>query len=105
MIRPFTNSTDRWLPTRRLPRGGVVLFCFAYAGGGASLFRDWVGALGASVEVCPVQLPGREARFREPAFTRLAPLVDSLVESLGPHLARPLALFGHSLGALIAFEF
>src|SRR3954452_18726567 len=100
MIRSLTNPTDRWLPTRPRSRGGMGLFCFAYAGGGASVFRDWIGALGGSVEVCPVQLPGREGRFREPAFTRLAPLVDSLVESLGPHLDRPFALFGHSLGAL-----
>src|SRR5215213_10719856 len=106
MIRPLANPTDRWLPlTRPWSRDGIVLFCFPYAGGGASVFRDWIGALGSSVEVCPVQLPGREGRFREPAFTRLAPLVDSLVESLGSHLDRPFALFGHSLGALIAFEF
>jgi medium-chain acyl-[acyl-carrier-protein] hydrolase len=56
------------------------------------------------VEVCPVQLPGRETRFREPAFTRLPALVEALAESLRPHLDRPFAFFGHSLGALVAFE-
>src|SRR5262249_28719179 len=106
MIRRLTNPADRWLlNSHPWSRGSVGLFCFAYAGGGASLFRDWVGALGGSVDVCPVQLPGREGRFHEPAFTRLTPLLDSLVQSLGPQLQRPFALFGHSLGALIAFEF
>jgi medium-chain acyl-[acyl-carrier-protein] hydrolase len=106
MIRPLTNPTDRWLPkTHSSSQKGLGLFCFPYAGGGASLFRDWVGALGGTVEVCPVQFPGREGRFQEPAFTRLVTLVDSLVDSLDPHLDRPFALFGHSLGALVAFEF
>jgi medium-chain acyl-[acyl-carrier-protein] hydrolase len=56
------------------------------------------------VEVLPVQLPGREARFREPAFTRLAPLVEALAGALRPYLDRPFAFFGHSMGALVAFE-
>jgi medium-chain acyl-[acyl-carrier-protein] hydrolase len=56
------------------------------------------------VEVRPVQLPGRETRFREPAFTRLAPLVEAMAEPLRGYLDRPFALFGHSLGALVAFE-
>jgi medium-chain acyl-[acyl-carrier-protein] hydrolase len=56
------------------------------------------------VEVCPVQLPGRETRFREPAFTELAPLVEALAGSLRPYLDRPFAFFGHSMGALLAFE-
>jgi medium-chain acyl-[acyl-carrier-protein] hydrolase len=60
--------------------------------------------LPASVEVCPVQVPGRETRFREPAFTRLPPLIEALAESLRPYLDRPFAFFGHSLGALVAYE-
>src|SRR2546423_15412499 len=98
-------ATDRWLPSVR-PRPGaeVRLFCFPYAGGGASVFRAWADSLPSSVEVRPVQLPGRETRFREPAFTRLPPLVEALAESLRPYLDRPFAFFGHSLGALVAFE-
>jgi medium-chain acyl-[acyl-carrier-protein] hydrolase len=99
------TATDRWFPFLR-PRPGaeVRLFCFPYAGGGASVFRDWAGRLPGHVEVCPVQLPGRETRFREPAFTRLAPLVEALAKSLPPKLDRPFAFFGHSMGALVAFE-
>ena len=98
-------ATDRWLPTVR-PRPGakVRLFCFPYAGGGASVFRGWADGLPGSVEVRPVQLPGRETRFGEPAFTRLPPLVEALAEALRPCLDRPFAFFGHSLGALVAFE-
>jgi medium-chain acyl-[acyl-carrier-protein] hydrolase len=98
-------ATDRWFPFIR-PRPGaeVRLFCFPYAGGGASVFRDWAGRLPGHVETCPVQLPGRETRFREPAFTRVAPLVETLAKSLRPKLDQPFAFFGHSLGALVAFE-
>src|SRR4029077_19602834 len=67
-------------------------------------FRNWESGLPESVEVCAVQLPGRETRFVEPAFTRLEPLIEALAEQLRPHLSRPFALFGHSMGALLAFE-
>jgi medium-chain acyl-[acyl-carrier-protein] hydrolase len=96
---------DRWLAcVQPRPRAAVRLFCFPHAGGGASLFRGWADGLPDTVEVCPVQLPGREARFREPAFTRLRPLTEALAGALRPHLDRPFAFFGHSMGALVAFE-
>jgi medium-chain acyl-[acyl-carrier-protein] hydrolase len=98
-------ATERWLaPARPRAQAEVRLFCFPYAGGGASIFRGWADGLPDAVEACPVQLPGREARFREAAFTRLRPLVESLAAGLRPHLDRPFAFFGHSLGALVAFE-
>src|SRR5581483_5831846 len=104
-IMPGIAATDRWFPfARPRPRAEVRLFCFPYAGGGASIFRDWSGRLPGHVEVCPVQLPGRETRFRESAFTHVSPLVTTLAESLRPKLDRPFAFFGHSLGALVAFE-
>jgi medium-chain acyl-[acyl-carrier-protein] hydrolase len=56
------------------------------------------------VEVCPVQLPGRENRIAEPAFDRLPPLVQALADAVEPWLDRPFAVFGHSNGALVGFE-
>src|SRR5262245_65439974 len=87
--------TERWLAyVSPRPAASVRLFCFPYAGGGASVFRGWADGLLGAVEVCPVQLPGRETRFREPAFTRLPPLVEALAESLSPP-------FDGRLGSLI----
>jgi surfactin synthase thioesterase subunit len=104
LIPTCASRADGWLAAGPWTRAGFRLFCLPYAGGGASIFRGWAGALGDAIGVCPVQLPGREARYREPAFTRLGPLVEALAGSFGPYLDRPFALFGHSLGALIAFE-
>ncbi|MER6917170.1 alpha/beta fold hydrolase [Streptomyces sp. NPDC000594] len=96
--------------TRYLRRGGVAadggrlrLFCFPYAGGGASAYAGWQRRLGATVEVQPVQLPGREGRMAEPRFTDLRALVADIDEQLGPALEGPHVLYGHSMGALIAF--
>jgi medium-chain acyl-[acyl-carrier-protein] hydrolase len=86
------------------PQAALRLFCFPYAGSGATVFRRWPASLPAGVEVCGVRLPGREGRLREPAFDRLAPLVEALAAALPPALDRPFAFFGHSMGALVAFE-
>jgi len=82
----------------------VRLFCLPYAGGSAAVYRDWVSALAPAIEVRPVQLPGRANRFAEQLFDRLHPLVDELADAIQPYLHRSYALFGHSMGALLAFE-
>ena len=98
-------TPERWITRPRpQPRARLRLFCLAHAGGGASAFRGWADTLPAEVEVCPVQLPGRENRIAEPAFTRLEPLVEALADAVDGSLDRPFALFGHSNGALIGFE-
>jgi medium-chain acyl-[acyl-carrier-protein] hydrolase len=94
-----------WCATRRpAPQAEVRLFCFPYAGAGALVFRPWAAALPAWIELCPVQLPGREARLQEPPFTEWAPLVEAAGRGLSPDFDKPFAFFGHSMGALLAFE-
>lgn len=80
------------------------LFCFPFAGADASMFRGWAQTFPPSIEVLPVQLPGRGKRFREPPVRRLALLREQLYEGLAPLFDRPIGFFGHSMGALIAFE-
>jgi len=67
-------------------------------------YYHWPARIMASIEVARVHLPGRETRLREPLFRRLSLLVDTLVEELGSWIDGPFALFGHSMGALLAFE-
>lgn len=99
-------SLSRLLPFRRptsAPR--VRLFCFAYAGGAASLYRTWPQLLGPAVDVCPIELPGRGVRTDERPVSDLTALLDGLVDALAPLFdGTPIALFGHSLGARLAFE-
>jgi medium-chain acyl-[acyl-carrier-protein] hydrolase len=86
-------------------RPALRLFCFPYAGGGASIFRQWGGLLPSEIDVCPIYLPGRESRLREPAFTDMTTLVQTLTDVLRPYIDVPFALAGHSMGGVIAFEF
>lgn len=84
---------------------GVRLLCFPPAGGNSSMFRDWGRRLPAAVKVVAVELPGRQGRFKEPPVGSLPRLVPLLARELRPWATAPLALLGHSVGALIAFEF
>lgn len=85
------------------PHALLRLFCFPYAGGGTSAFRGWASKV-PQVEVCPIQLPGREARLAEPPLTRLSLLAETLAPAIAAFQDIPYAFFGHSLGALISFE-
>ena len=80
------------------------LFCFAHAGGGTALFHPWRAALAPDLDVCPVILPGRESRLREPPARRVGQVVAPIVQALTPLADRPYAFFGHSMGAVLAFE-
>ncbi len=86
------------------PAASARLFCFSYAGGGGAAYRPFALGMPAAIEAVAVQLPGRENRLREAPLTS----VPAIVEALLPHIAagadRPFAFFGHSMGALVAFE-
>jgi surfactin synthase thioesterase subunit len=84
---------------------GFRLFCFPYAGGGAQLFRSWQALLPPDVEVTGVNLPGREQRFREPPIDTWPEAISVLTEVFAREVGRqPYAIFGHSLGARLAYE-
>ena len=85
-------------------RAACRLFCFSHAGGGPSFFRPWGPALQPEIAVRRVLLPGREWRLDEPPFRRVADLVGPLCAALESHLGQPYALFGHSMGAVVAYE-
>jgi medium-chain acyl-[acyl-carrier-protein] hydrolase len=99
------TACDSWIACRKPnPQARLRLFCFPYAGTGASIFRTWSDGLPADVEVCPVQFPGRGTQSMETPFTQLSSLVQTLAQALVPLLNKPFAFFGHSLGALVGFE-
>lgn len=83
---------------------GFRLFCFPYAGGGASVFAEWRSMMNAEVDIIPLELPGRENRISEPSMTQMPDIVDAIVEELKPYIGKPFGFFGHSLGGLLCFE-
>jgi medium-chain acyl-[acyl-carrier-protein] hydrolase len=84
------------------------LFCFPFAGGGASTFNSWVDELPPDIaletELLAIQLPGRHAERTEHLPTRLPSLLDALMPCLRSFLNMPFVFFGHSMGALVSFE-
>ncbi|MFC0212043.1 thioesterase II family protein [Paenibacillus chartarius] len=102
----MTNSRMySWFPGAE-PRTSAKLrlFCFPYAGAGASVFRQWRSHLPHDIDVIPVQLPGRESRALEAPIESLNTVVQTIAREITPLLQLPFAFFGHSMGALIAFE-
>jgi surfactin synthase thioesterase subunit len=99
------RSGDPWIVRPRPnPAASLRLFCFPYAGLGASVFRPWQALFPPSIELVPMQPPGREGRFSEKAFLDLSSLADAASTAMLPLLDMPFAFFGHSLGALVSFE-
>jgi surfactin synthase thioesterase subunit len=82
----------------------VPLFCFPHAGGAASYFHPWSAPLAPGIEVLAVQYPGREDRAMEPGVTNIPDLADQIHAALRPSLSGTFAFFGHSMGAILAFE-
>jgi medium-chain acyl-[acyl-carrier-protein] hydrolase len=94
----------RWIvPLNPDSAARVRILCFAYAGGGVSVFAKWPLGLPVGTEICAVQLPGREGRIREQP-TSLAISLDAVSDELDRCRDVPLVLFGHSMGSLLAFE-
>ena len=106
MMPDSTPARSPWLlnPAPK-PGARLRLYCFPYAGAGASALHAWAKTLPREIEPLLVQLPGRESRLREAPFENMPALLDALAGALLPALRAPYALFGYSLGALVAFEF
>jgi len=99
------TSADRWIPWRNTGKSTRLrLLCLPYAGGSSIAFRAWSAALPDEVEICPIELAGRGSRFEEAPYRDLDRLVRDLAEELRPLLNTPTAIFGHSMGALLAYR-
>jgi pyochelin biosynthesis protein PchC len=104
VLRPEADSI-RWFRRQgRLSVPKTHLVCLPHAGGAATLYLNWADGLPLEVEVLAARYPGRQDRLLEPSIETMAELADRLTEALVPYLGEPLALFGHSLGADVAYE-
>ena len=86
------------------PRAILRLFCFPYGGSAARAYRPWTQGLPPGIDVCAIQLPGRGNRLREPPIAKMSQAVELVGKEIVTLLDRPYAFFGHSMGAILAFE-
>ncbi|WP_018681309.1 thioesterase II family protein [Actinokineospora enzanensis] len=104
----MTDTTGRWVRRfHRVDDAGTRLVCLPHAGGSATAYFPFSRAVqdaGVDVEVVAVQYPGRQDRRAEPCLDDLDTMADALAEDIEPWLDRPVALFGHSMGAMLGYE-
>ncbi len=100
------NRVSKWAKglRRDYASDAIHLFCFPFAGGGASAFANWTSSFPAHIQVCPIQYPGREDRWGESGFDSMESLIETLGNDITPFLPARFAFLGHSFGALVAFE-
>jgi pyochelin biosynthesis protein PchC len=104
MTRPVLDA-ESWLRRYHAADGGAVdLVCLPHVGGSATFFFPLSRALAPRLRVFAVQYPGRQERYREPTIGDLGELAGHVVAAIREVTAGPLALFGHSMGAVLAYE-
>ena len=102
---PLPSNQGRWvICLHPRPKATLQLYCFPYAGGGASAFNAWGKTLADQVEICAIQMPGREERLNEKLVKDMPQLVDTLAQEISAVSKKPFAFFGHSMGAIVAYE-
>jgi medium-chain acyl-[acyl-carrier-protein] hydrolase len=101
----MSNMTNGWfLQKPKREQVELRMFCFPYAGGSAVLFNKWEKSLPPAVQPIPVELPGRGSRLQQAPHVSLPALLEELEAAILPLLEKPFVFFGHSMGAIIAFE-
>ncbi|MDO0923997.1 alpha/beta fold hydrolase [Streptomyces sp. TG1A-8] len=99
------SDPGAWLRRfRPAPDAAVQLVCFPHAGGAASYYMPVAAALAPRIDVVAVQYPGRQDRRHEPFVEDIGVLADHIHAALVTCADRPMAFFGHSMGAVTAFE-
>ncbi|NGO69523.1 thioesterase II family protein [Streptomyces boncukensis] len=104
---PRSHAARRggWIRRYHESRGtGPALVCCPHAGGSASAYFSLSAALSGTADVLIAQYPGRQDRIGEAPLEDIGQLADQLAEALAPWQERPLALFGHSMGSVVAYE-
>jgi len=99
------SQAKQWFPygAGKNKKSKIQIFCFYFAGGSSPVFKQWLN-ISEKIEFIPVELPGRGMRIAEPTITNMADLVSELIPHIYEVVTGPFYFFGHSMGALIAFN-
>ncbi|MFC8126210.1 thioesterase II family protein [Streptomyces sp. NPDC057302] len=106
-VSPLPDTSDPWIRRFRThPEATARLLCFPHAGGSATYYNPLAHSptLPPETDVLAVQYPGRQDRRRERFMDNIPELADRITTALAPYIDRPLVFFGHSMGAVLAFE-
>lgn len=100
------SGPDRWIRTMkgRSDTATLRVFALPFVGGSASVFAPWPNHLPETVEVVGIEYPGRETRIDEAPMDSVPVLVEELADAMLPYLDRSFAIYGHSMGGLLAYE-
>jgi acyl transferase domain-containing protein/NADPH:quinone reductase-like Zn-dependent oxidoreductase/surfactin synthase thioesterase subunit/ubiquinone/menaquinone biosynthesis C-methylase UbiE len=100
------SGPDRWIRTMkgRSDTATLRVFALPFVGGSASVFAPWPNHLPETVEVVGIEYPGRETRIEEAPMDSVPTLVEELADAMLPYLDRSFAVYGHSMGGLLAYE-
>lgn len=100
----MNKNKSPWISSIRNDDVNYRLFCFPFAGAGSNVYRSWISDLSPEIDVCPIQLPGRENRMNEKAIDNVHDMASQIATEIEPYTDVPFAFFGHCIGALIAYE-
>ena len=103
---PASTGPERWIRTMkgRSDTASLRVFALPFVGGGASVFTPWPNHLPDTVEVMGIQYPGHEDRIDEVPIDSMPAFVAELADAMLPYLDRSFAIYGHSMGGLLAYE-
>lgn len=83
----------------------IKLFCLPYAGGASTIYAKWKQHISKEIELCPIELRGRGRRFGEPLYNNVEEIVDDVYNLIKRDIStNEYAIFGHSLGSIVAYE-
>jgi surfactin synthase thioesterase subunit/acyl carrier protein len=104
-VQKQSNGSNIWYGHRIINKDAKFrLFCVPYGGGGASMYRNWQEKLPDYIEVCPIQMPGKESRIKEVPIDHIDDAVNALEKAIKAELDIPYAFYGHSMGSLVAYR-
>jgi len=99
----YSLNKEKWIRGIKKENSKIRLYCFPHGYSSSSIFKNWVDGFPDEVEVRPIELPGRGARYKEKPIEYVEEMAESFIQVIQDDLERPYAFFGNSIGSLMAY--